>query len=158
MASVVEIKFSSKKDDVTKIAHDDIMEWLAAVGEDAAHTAAEKAPVGTPESTGIPHYIGGTLKNSISWATQRAQGGNSTPKGRPERQTVYIGTNIEYAKWHEFGTGKYNPEGRKTPWAYKDKDGKWHYTHGVPAKHFIQFGTVAHANEYGRLLEQIMKQ
>ena len=124
MASVVEVKFSSKKDDVTKIAHDDILAWLAAVGEDAAHTAAEKAPVDT-----------GRLKNSISWATQQAHGSGDAPHGMPEKNTVYIGSNVPYAPYQEFGTSR-----------------------GIAGKHFIQFGTVAHANEYGRLLEQIMKQ
>lgn len=41
--------------------------------------------VGTPESTGIPGYIGGTLKNSI---THQVVSGENT---------VYIGTDVDYA-------------------------------------------------------------
>lgn len=35
----------------------------------------------------------------------------------------YVGTNIEYAPYQEFGTGKFaeNGNGRKTPWAYIDE-------------------------------------
>ena len=133
---VSEIQFKSNKDDIEKAAKASILDWLAAVGQDAASTAAGKAPVDT-----------GMLKNSISSAVV------------PSEQAVYIGTNVDYAKWHEFGTGIYAEDGgRQTPWAYKDRDGVWHYTHGVPAKHFLQFGATAHADEYGRLLERYLKQ
>ena len=133
---VSEINFASNKDKIQEAAKDTILDWLAAIGEDAAATAASKAPVDT-----------GELKNSISKAVV------------PSEMAVYIGTNVDYAKWHEFGTGIYAEDGgRQTPWAYKDRDGVWHYTHGVPAKHFLQFGASAHADDYGRLLEKMLKQ
>lgn len=115
MAKVIgtaEVLFKSKKDDVLKIADEDILAWLEAIGEDAAQTAAEKAPVDT-----------GRLKNSIEHAVV------------PSEKAVYIGTNVPYAVYQEFGTSR-----------------------GVVGKHYLQFGATAHANEYGKLLEQIMKQ
>lgn len=133
---VTRVEFSSKKDECLEILQQDLADWLEAIGQDAAHTAAEKAPVGTPESTGIPHYIGGTLKNSISWATQAAHGGgDSKPLATPEKNAVYIGSNVHYAPYQEFGTSR-----------------------GIKGKHYIQFGATAHAADYGRLLEQILKQ
>ena len=143
-----EVTFKSHLDEVKQAAEIDILAWLAAIGEDASEVAAEKAPVDT-----------GALKNSISYATPVEWGhGTSIPQATPEKNTVYIGTNIDYAKWHEFGTGKYNANGRKTPWAFKDKKtGEWHYTHGVPAKHFIKFGATAHKNEYKKALEMYLK-
>lgn len=96
--------------------------WLEAIGEDAAQTSAKFAPVGTPESTGIPNYIGGTLKNSISSAVDE------------QNQCVYIGTNVEYAPYQEFGTSR-----------------------GIRGKHFIQFGCTAHTEEYKAMLEEYLK-
>lgn len=148
MAKVTEVKIKSNKKEVLEAAEIDILAWLAAVGEDASDVAASKAPVDT-----------GELKNSISYATPVEWGhGSSIPQAIPESGTVYIGTNVDYGIWHEFGTGKYNPSGRKTPWAFKDKKtGEWHYTAGVPAKHFIKFGMTAHKNEYKKALEMHLK-
>lgn len=113
MALVVgEVTFKSNKDDVLKVLDEDILAWLEAIGEDAAQTAAEKAPVDT-----------GRLKNSISHAVV------------PSEKAAYIGTNVEYAPYQELGTSR-----------------------GVVGKHFIQYGATAHANAYGRLLENMMKQ
>ena len=139
---VEDIQFKSHKYDIEKALDSDILAWLEAIGQDAAATAASKAPVDT-----------GRLKNSISHAVV------------PDEKAVYIGTNVHnkdgknYAIYHELGTGIYAEEGgRQTPWAYKDDKGIWHFTRGVPAKHFIQFGASAHADAYGRLLEKLLKQ
>ena len=85
MAKVVEVKIEVNSEEVLEALHDKVVDWLESIGEDAAKTAADKAPVGTPESTGIPGYIGGTLKNSISSAVVESD------------NAVYIGTNVEYA-------------------------------------------------------------
>lgn len=63
---------------------------LEAIGLQAEAYAKKKCPVGTPESTGIPGYIGGTLRNSISHTT--------------DKDSAYIGTNVEYAPYVEMGT------------------------------------------------------
>jgi phage gpG-like protein len=123
MALVTSCTFTSHKDEITAEAKSKILKWLEAIGQDAAATAADKAPVGTPESTGIPGYIGGTLKNSIS------------PAVDPGEQCVYIGTNVEYAPYQEFGTSR-----------------------GITGKHFIQFGATAHQAEYQKMLEDALKE
>ena len=115
MAKVIgaaEVTFKSHKDDILKAADADIMAWLEAIGEDAAQTAAERAPVDT-----------GRLKNSIEHAVV------------PSEKAAYIGTNVEYAPYQEFGTSR-----------------------GVVGKHFIQFGATAHAKEYGKLLADMLKE
>lgn len=45
---------------------------------------------------------------------------------------AYIGTNVSYAPYLEFGTGIYaeSGNGRKSAWAYKDENGKWRHTRG----------------------------
>ena len=149
------VTIKDHKEEVLQAAELDILAWLEAIGEDASETAAEFAPVDT-----------GRLKNSISWATPvNSGGGTSIPQATPQKNSVYIGTNVKneqgknYAIYHEFGTGKYASDGsgRQTPWAFKDSKGKWHYTKGVPAKHFLKFGVTAHKNEYKKALEMFLK-
>lgn len=78
----------------------------------AAEGYAKKlCPVGKPESTGVPGYIGGTLRNSITFAVSgepaniqsysdnngKKRGeysGTAPPSAEP---CVYIGSNVEYA-------------------------------------------------------------
>lgn len=137
MAKVVDFKFTDNKDIVEKALKDQVIAWLEAIGEDAASTSAGFVPVDT-----------GRLKNSISSAVDE------------ENQQVFIGTNVEYAIYHEFGTGKYasGGGGRSTPWAYQDeKTGEWRWTAGVPARHFLQFGCTAHQAQYKQMLEAALK-
>lgn len=152
MGKIIEVKFEDHKEEVLAAAKEKIYGWLQAVGEDAASTAAN---VLTMTDT----IDSGRLKNSINWATQESYGDGDAPQATPEANSVYIGTNVDYAVWHEFGTGKYAESGgRQTPWMFQDKDGEWHWTHGVPAKHYIQFGMTAHQSEYKNMLEQAMKE
>lgn len=55
-----------------------------------------------------------------------------------ENSSVSIGTNVEYAPYVEYGTGIYNPEGRKTPWIYTTADGQTYISHGQKAQPFLQ--------------------
>lgn len=66
---------------------------LESIGLLAEGYAKALCPVGTPESTGIKGYIGGTLRNSL---THQVVGS----------EIVYIGTNVEYGKYVELGTVK----------------------------------------------------
>jgi len=135
MPKVIDVTIESHIQEVKEAAKIDILAWLDAIGEDAAETAAQVAPVDT-----------GELKNSISHAVDDSD------------NTVYIGTNVPYAKWHEFGTGIYAESGgRQTPWKFQDREGKWHYTRGVPAKHFLKFGATAHQKEYKQALEMFLR-
>ena len=111
MAEVTKVTFKSKKVEVTEAKNDAIIAWLEAIGNDAAQTSANKAPVDT-----------GRLKNSIEKIVNVSD------------QVVYIGTNVEYAIYQEFGTSR-----------------------GVVGKHYIEFGCTAHLNEYGRMLETYLK-
>jgi HK97 gp10 family phage protein len=72
------------------------------------------APVGTPESTGIPGYTGGRLQNSITVADAepllRQASESATPSTEAPRaisgQTLeaVVGTNVHYAWWVHEGT------------------------------------------------------
>ena len=49
-----------------------------------------------------------------------------------DKKESKIGSPLENAIWEEFGTGEHalKGNGRKTPWVYQDKNGKWHTTRG----------------------------
>ncbi len=112
MAQVVSVEMVSNKEEILEESKQKIFAWLEAIGEDAASTAASVAPVDT-----------GRLKNSISSAVVESE------------QAAYIGTNVEYAPYQEFGTER-----------------------GITAKHFLQFGATAHASEYKDLLENALRE
>jgi phage gpG-like protein len=65
---------------------------LEIIGMKAEKYAKALCPVGTSESTGKKGYRGGTLRNSITHGIENGD-------------TVYIGTNVEYAPYVELGTG-----------------------------------------------------
>ena len=73
--------------------------------------------------------------------------------------TVYVGTNVKYAIYHELGTGIHasNGKGRKTPWYYKDDKGKWHWTRGIKPIHFLSNSIQKHIDEYRRIAEDKLK-
>lgn len=102
----IDVKITDHKQEVLEAMHEQVQAALEAIGMDAASTAADKAPVDT-----------GTLKNSISHAVD----GN----------TVYIGTNVEYAPYQELGTSR-----------------------GIVGKHFLQFGVSAHSAEYANIIKE----
>ena len=99
------------REEVLAACKEQVYAWLEAIGEDAAQTSANFAPVDT-----------GRLKGSISSAVVESE------------QAVYIGTNVEYAPYQEFGTSR-----------------------GIRGKHFIQFGCTAHTAEYKAMLEEYLK-
>ena len=70
---------------------------LTIIGIKAEKYAKGRCPVGTPQSTGIKGYRGGTLRNSITFQV--------TSEGRDS--IVVIGSNVEYAPYVELGTGPY---------------------------------------------------
>lgn len=112
MARVVDVKIEDHSEEIRQAAKEQTLAWLEAIGQDAASTAAFVAPVDT-----------GRLKNSIDSAVVE------------DEQAVYIGTNVEYAPYQEFGTSK-----------------------GVPARHFLQFGATAHQADYREMLARYLRE
>lgn len=85
----------------------------------------------------------GNLRNSITHKVVNNE----------KEHSVYIGTNVEYAPYVEFGTGVYYSGGRRTPWSYQDKDGNWHRTSGMKARPYLRPAISDHAETY----EQVIK-
>lgn len=80
---VADVKMVNNKIEVEASMQDAVLACLEAIGEDAADTAAQFAPVDT-----------GRLKNSITSAVV------------PSEMAAYIGTNVEYAIYQELGTSR----------------------------------------------------
>lgn len=74
------------------------------------------------------------------------------------KEDVYIGTNLEYAPYHELGTGIYasQPGGRQSPWVYYDRKGKAHKTRGLYPIHFLKKAASEHTDEYKKIFEKVM--
>jgi len=91
----------------------------------------------------------GNLKGSIQVET-------FVEDGIPTSET---GPTAEYAPYVEYGTGIYAADGtgRKTPWRYKDEEGKWHVTSGQEAQPFAEPGFQAAKPQIDRLAERLLR-
>lgn len=115
MAQITGFRMESHITEYTEELETKIHAWLEGCGLDA---------VGTTQNviSSIPLVDTGRLKNSISYIVTAGE------------HTVYIGTNVEYAKYHELGTSR------------------------LPARHFLQAGVTLHQDTYRTLLEQALKE
>ena len=52
----------------------------------------------------------------------------------------YVGTNVDYAIYVEFGTGEFaeNGNGRKGGWMHKDLSGEWFFTWGIEPQPYLR--------------------
>ncbi len=100
---------------INELLPEAIKEGLEAVGQFVENESKKNSPVDD-----------GTLRASISHDV--------------EDNTVYIGSNVEYAPYVHQGTGIYATDGggRQTPWTYQDAKGKWHTTKGQKPNPFLQ--------------------
>ena len=90
------------------------------------------------------HVDTGNLRNSITYKIDN---------GEP---AVYIGTNVEYGKYIELGTGKYASGGRKTSWVYQDENGEWHRTEGVKADPYLKPAVTEHLDTYRAIFKNAL--
>lgn len=108
---------------------------LEAIGTTAEKYAKEETPVDL-----------GRLRNSMTYVVQD--------------DSVYVGTNVEYAPYVELGTGIYASDGngRKEPWVYYDeKTGKFRLTRGSKPHHMIRRAVTEHTDEYKEMVKTIFK-
>lgn len=63
--------------------------------------------------------------------------------------TAIVGNTLQNAIWEEFGTGQYalHGDGRKTPWSYQDRNGKWHTTKGKKPSRAFQHAFTEKKND-----------
>lgn len=100
-----------KLDHINNIALDKALSKACLIVENAAK---DKCPANT-----------GILRRSITHEVEDNVG--------------YVGTNVEYAPYVEFGTGLFAAacDGRKTRWSYQTADGEWHSTIGQHPQPFL---------------------
>lgn len=115
---------------VLKEMREQVEKALKAIGAEAEGYAQEECPVDTSR-----------LKNSLTWATTSANsaGGkipqDSAPHGTPKENTVYIGTNVEYAPYVELGDA----------------------SHVVGKAHFLRDSIANHGDRFKAILEAALK-
>lgn len=99
------VTFESNLQAVLKATQDAVDRGLEACGMEAVTlTHRDKANNGTPVDTG-------RLRNSIAWAVGGEHGGGGdgaggedAPSGAAPKDTLVIGTNVEYARYIEEGS------------------------------------------------------
>lgn len=116
---------------------------LETIGQKAEGYAKKLCPVGTPESTGIAGYRGGTLRNSI---THRVENGD----------TMALGSNVEYAPYVELGTGPHftpPPEWEQFTTERGSGVGRAY----VKPRPYIRPAIEEHRDEYQNIVERELK-
>lgn len=137
MAQIVDVTVTSNLDEVLEAKDEAILKALIDIGQDAEGYAKQYAPVDT-----------GNLRNSISNEVSESE------------SAVYIGTNVEYGPYLEFGTGKFaeGGGGRQTPWRYQDEYGRWHTSVGIPAQPYLRPAIENHLQEYKETFEDHLRE
>lgn len=116
---------TSYKDEVLRALDSQVELAFQAIGAEAVTYAQKDTPVDT-----------GRLRNSIAWATKKDKGGgDSTPQGMPEEHSAYIGTNVEYAVYVEYGNQK----------------------HAVGKNHFIRDAAANHGEHYQEIMKAALE-
>ena len=130
----IDIQITDNSGEILRALEEKKKAALEGVGIQAEGFAKRSTPVDT-----------GRLRNSITHAVRG--------------DDVYIGSNVEYAVWIELGSGIYasDGKGRKSPWSYQDRNGKWHRTKGMKPHHMLKKAASEHNEEYKSIIEAIMK-
>ena len=86
-----------------------------------------------------------------------------------EKESVAVGSGMEYAPYVELGTGKYytpppawiDANGKKgrglDSWVYQDEQGNWHRGFPMKARPYLRPAVENHLNEFEGILKQEMK-
>lgn len=116
---------------------------LTKIGMRIEKYAKALCPVGTPESTGIKGYRGGTLRNSI---THEVNG-----------DELVAGSNVEYSAYVELGTGpNFTPPPSWIEFNTPRGKGVGHsYVHARP---YLKPAIQDHLSEYKKIIENELRQ
>lgn len=128
--------FVDNSEEVLKAFDDACLRALERCGLQAEGYAKDLCPVDT-----------GALRNSI------------THKVDPSEPAAYIGTNMSYAPYVEFGTGHYSTVGggtSKSKWFYIGDDGKGHVGMPMKAQPFLKPAVADHTQTYRNIINDEM--
>ena len=138
------INFESRRKEVMQEMNRKMQLSLMAIGEKAEGYAKMACPVDTGRLRNSLTYV--TAKTQSSPNTNKYQGGAADgqtdahpsdykPRGTAEDDSVYIGTNVEYAQYIEFLSME----------------------HKVGRAHFLRDAATTHSDEYKKTAEAIFK-
>ena len=131
------VTFNDYSDEVLEAFDEACERALERCGNQAEGYAKDLCPVDT-----------GNLRNRISHKVV-----NSEP-------AAYIGTNVEYAPYVEFGTGRYSSTGGGTPkdkWVYMGDDGKFHIGKPQKPQPFLKPAVADHQGTYRNIFKDELK-
>ena len=150
----IDIKIVDNSGEILKIFENQLSVALEAVATQAESHAKQvitdfvvygkvKLPAGYKEADNS-RVDTGRMRNSVAHTVVK--------------HDAYIGTNLEYAVYHELGTGIYASQsgGRQSEWVYFDRHGKAHKTKGLYPIHFLKKAASEHTAEYKAIIEKIM--
>lgn len=90
------------------------------------------------------HVDTGNLRNSVAYKIDSAE------------PAAYIGTNVEYGKYIETGTGEYVAGGRQTAWSWQDDNGNWHRTTGMKPDPWLKPAVSEHLDVYREIMKNAL--
>ena len=125
--------FIDNSDAVLEAFDEACLRALERCGQQAVGYAKDLCPVDTS-----------ALRNSITHKVI-----NSEP-------SAYIGTNMDYAPYVEFGTGSYSTTGGGTPkshWVYMGDDGKFHIGKPMKPKPYLKPAVANHVGTYRNIFK-----
>jgi phage gpG-like protein len=99
---MADIEFIDNIDDILSQVDKETTNGMQAIAFEMENNAKQDCPVGTPESTGIPWYVGGNLRNSISTDVTVSD----------DEKSVTVGSNVEYAPYVELDDSKRHITGK----------------------------------------------
>jgi len=167
MAEIMEFRFIDHSNDVLIALQTQLGSVLEAWGNQAvSHAKSNITRAGRVDT--------GALRNSINHIVDNSE------------RAVYVGTNLEYAPYHEYGTGIYadDGKGRKGWWVYvtgshrkgrntgriytraqaaqivailRAKGLDAHMTQGMKPIHYLRNAIRDHIDEYKQIADQYMK-
>lgn len=141
----VEITNNNKRE-VLEELEESVEKILTMIGIKAEGYAKARCPVGTPESTGVKGYRGGTLRNSITFFVETEGTSGS----------VTIGSNVEYAPYVELGTGPYFREPPEWEKFTADRGTKGGNSYVRP-RPYLKPAIADHLVEYKNIMEKELR-
>lgn len=128
-----EWKLTDNSEEILQLTDYGITLLLEAIGQEAEGDVVIK--ISSPGWIPKEPIDTGNLKNSITHSVVIKD------------QAVYIGTNVKYAPYVEFGTGDQGT-GTGKKWVYRDDEGKFHATSGMKARPFLRTAMVDNLKKY----------
>ena len=165
---MADVKFTDNSDEAISEMNEAVRAALEAIGQQAVTHARQNVEAAGRVKTGAAGLMG-----SISHEVVGSE------------EAVYIGTNLEYAAYHELGTGKFADNGGRPGWwvyvpgspgggknsgkIYSYEEAKRimailqsqgidaHMTEGIRPIHFLRNAVQDHIDEYKAISEQVIK-